>query len=89
MANFKIIITAQADKDLIKLRQYPALVKKANTILTELSENPFVPPLEKLCGELCNMYSKRLNKQHRLVYSVDKENKTIKILSLWTHYENI
>lgn len=42
---------------------------------------------EKLVGDLNGAYSRRINLQHRLVYQIDKEEKTIKILSLWTHYE--
>jgi len=31
--------------------------------------------------------SRRLNKQHRLVYQVTEEEKAIKVLRMWTHYE--
>lgn len=42
---------------------------------------------EKLVGDLNGAYSRRINLQHRLVYQIYEEEKTIKILSLWTHYE--
>ena len=45
------------------------------------------PSYEKLVGDLNGAYSRRINLQHRLVYQVYEEEKTIKILSLWTHYE--
>ncbi len=41
----------------------------------------------KNLGGLENVYSRRLNVQHHMVYQVDVERKRIKILSLWTHYE--
>ncbi|MCX6580721.1 MAG: type II toxin-antitoxin system YoeB family toxin, partial [Candidatus Aminicenantes bacterium] len=31
--------------------------------------------------------SRRINKQHRLVYEVLEEEKIIKVLRMWTHYE--
>lgn len=42
-----------------------------------LQENPFQnpPPYEKLIGDLKDKYSRRLNIQHRLVYSVDNDAK--------------
>ena len=54
-------------------------------------ENPLQnpPPYEKLIGDLKQYYSRRINIQHRLVYKIDEKNKTVKILSMWTHYENI
>ena len=42
---------------------------------------------EKLVGDLNGAYSRRINLQHRMVYQIDEEEKTIKILSLWAHYE--
>lgn len=45
------------------------------------------PPYEKLVGDLNGAYSRRINIQHRLVYQVYEKEQTVKILSLWTHYE--
>lgn len=47
----------------------------------------FAPPYEKLVGDLQGTYSRRINIQHRLVYQVYEQEKVIKIISLWTHYE--
>lgn len=44
-------------------------------------------PYEKLVGDLNGTCSRRINVQHRLVYQVYEEEQAIKILSLWTHYE--
>ena len=48
-------------------------------------QNP--PPYEKLIGELAGAYSRRINRQHRLVYRVDENSHRLDILRMWTHYE--
>ncbi|MCO6449027.1 MAG: Txe/YoeB family addiction module toxin [Ignavibacteriales bacterium] len=40
-----------------------------------------------LTGNLKGFISRRINKQHRLVYEVLEEEKIIKVLRMWTHYE--
>jgi len=45
------------------------------------------PPFEKLVGDLAGAYSRRINIQHRLVYQVIPEHRTVKVLRMWTHYE--
>ncbi len=35
-----------------------------------------------------NLYSKRISRSNRVVYSVDKENKMVTIYSAWGHYES-
>ena len=64
---------------------------KAKCLIEIISNNPFKnpPPYEKLMGDLQDAYSRRINIQHRLVYQVVEEKKTIKIISFWSHYENI
>jgi len=62
---------------------------KAEKLLEILSKNPFqTPPLfEKLIGDLSGGYSRRITIQHRLVYQVLQEIKTVKVIRMWTHYE--
>jgi len=54
-----------------------------------IRENPFQnpPPFEKLAGDLLGAYSRRINIQHRLVYQILDDIKTIKVIRMWTHYE--
>lgn len=89
MVNYKILITKQGQKDKEKIATIPALKKNAQNIIELLQNNPFVTPpfYEALQGELKGAYSRRLNKQHRIIYKVDEENKTVTILRMWTHYE--
>ena len=87
--NYKIVITKAAQKDKDKIKQYPALVKNVKNLLEVIESNPYQnpPPYEKLVGDLQMLYSRRINSKHRLVYMVYEEEKTVKIVSMWTHYE--
>jgi Txe/YoeB family toxin of toxin-antitoxin system len=38
-------------------------------------------------GDLAGAYSRRINIQHRLIYQIDEERRTVKVIRLWTHYE--
>lgn len=85
---YRIVYTTQAVKDAKKLKKSP-LVKQAKAILALLSSDPFASPpiFEKLVGDLDGAYSRRINRQHRIVYQVYKKQRVVKILRLWTHYE--
>lgn len=63
---------------------------KINTFIDELEQHPAtgtgqVEPL-KGYGER-SVYSRRIDKKHRLVYEVLEEEKIVKILSAYGHYE--
>ena len=83
---FTIEIKKNAKKDLSKLKS-AGLHKKFDELIQVIRENPFQtpPPYEKLVG--VPYYSRRINIQHRLVYSADLEMKVVTILSVWSHYE--
>ena len=80
--------TKQAQKDARKLSS-SGLKAKAQQLLNILEINPWQspPPFESLVGDLSGAYSRRINIQHRLVYQVLENEKAVKILRLWTHYE--
>jgi Txe/YoeB family toxin of toxin-antitoxin system len=86
--SWQIVYTKQAQKDAKKLGA-TGLREKAEQLLTILAENPYQnpPPYEKLVGDLAGAYSRRINIQHRLVYQVLEESRTVKVLRLWSHYE--
>lgn len=85
---WKLVYAKQAQKDAAKISQ-AGLKDKAQTLLEILAENPYQnpPPYEKLVGDLSGACSRRINIQHRLVYQVLEESKTVKVLRMWTHYE--
>ena len=87
---YKIEYNEKAVKDIQKLKQNK-LDKKAKQLIDLIKINPLQnpPPYEKLIGDLRQYYSRRINIRHRLVYKIDEKTKTVKILSMWTHYENI
>jgi Txe/YoeB family toxin of toxin-antitoxin system len=88
MVKWKAVYTRQAQRDARKLAA-SGHKEKAETLLGILSEDPFKspPPLENLVGDLSGAYSRRISIQHRLVYQVLEDIKTIKVIRMWTHYE--
>ena len=88
MVSWRLVYTKQAQKDARKISA-SGLKQNALDLFGVLSRNPFQnpPPFEKLMGDLLGAYSRRINIQHRLVYQVLKEIKTVKVLRMWTHYE--
>lgn len=88
MVNWRLVYTKQAQKDAKKLAS-SGLKPKAERLLEILASDPFrtPPPFEKLVGDLAGAYSRRINIQHRLVYQVLSDERVVKVLRLWTHYE--
>ncbi|CAN5638973.1 Txe/YoeB family addiction module toxin [soil metagenome] len=86
--NWQLLFSKQSLKDAKKLKS-ANLWKNAEKLLDVLRQNPFqsLPSFEKLIGDLDGAYSRRINIQHRLVYQVKKEEKVVRILRMWTHYE--
>ena len=89
MVTYDIYFSKQAEKDK-KLLKQSGLEKKTKALLDIIQRNPFQipPPLEKLNGAN-NLFSRRINKTHRVVYEVNKEKKIIRIIQMFSHYENM
>lgn len=85
---YKIFYTKTAAKDIAKLKA-AHLDVRAKRLIELIKENPYQnpPSYERLVGDLQGLYPRRINIQHRLVYEVLEEQKSIVIVSLWTHYE--
>jgi len=85
---YRLVYTKQAQKDAKKLSS-SGLRGKAQQLLDIIAVDPFQnpPPFEQLVGDLSGALSRRINIQHRLVYQVLEDEKCIKVLRLWTHYE--
>ena len=88
MVGWRVVFTRQAQKDAKKLAS-SNLRPQAERLLEVLRTDPFQspPPYKRLVGDLAGAYSRRINIQHRLVYQVLPEEKTVKVLRMWTHYE--
>ena len=88
LVNWRLVFTKQAIKDAKKIAQ-AGLKPQASRLLDMLREDPYrnPPPFEKLVGDLSGAYSRRINIQHRLVYQVLDDIKTVKVIQMWMHYE--
>jgi len=88
MARYQIVLTKQAVKDGKKIAA-AGLAQKVRNLFKLIEKNPFAtyPPYEKLLGDLTGFYSRRINIQHRLVYQVLPQDKIVKVLRMWSHYQ--
>jgi len=86
--SWKIVFTKQARKDARKLAAV-GLRADLEHLLRSVRTSPFQDPpsFEKFVGDLEGAYSRRINIQHRLVYQVLKEDRVVKVIRMWTHYE--
>ena len=86
--SWQLVFTRQARKDAKKLSA-AGLRGKAEQLLDILREDPRRSPrrYEMLVGDLKGACSRRINIQHRLVYQILDDEKTVKIIRMWTHYE--
>lgn len=86
--SWQLVYTRHAQKDAKKLSA-SGLKPKAMEMLALLQQDPFQnpPPFEQLVGDLAGAYSRRINIQHRLVYEVLEQERTVKVLRMWSHYE--
>ncbi len=86
--NWTLVYTTQAKRDAKKLTR-SGLKPQAQKLLDLLTHNPYQtpPPYEKLVGDLAGACSRRINIQHRIVYQVLHDIKTVKVIRMWTHYE--
>jgi toxin YoeB len=85
---WRVLFTKAARRDARKLSA-AGLQPKAQALLDLLKENPYQtpPPFEKLVGDLSGAHSRRINIQHRLVYQVLDDERVVKVLRMWSHYE--
>jgi toxin YoeB len=86
--SWRLVFTRQAKKDAKKIAQ-SGLKPQTSRLLDLLREDPYQspPPYEKLVGDLSGACSRRINIQHRLIYQILDDIKTVKIIRMWTHYE--
>ena len=85
---WRVVFTKLAQKDAKKLAS-AGLRSQAEQLLDILRKNPYKTPptFEKLLGDLSGAYSRRINIQHRLVYQILDNEKVVKVIRMWTHYE--
>ena len=88
MVSWLLVYTKQAKKDAKRL-SHSGLKPQAERLLDVLREDPYrtPPPYERLVGDLAGACSRKTNIQHRIVYQILNNMKTVKIIRMWTHYE--
>ena len=86
--SWQVVFTRQATKDARKLAAV-GLRPNVEQLIDLLRADPFQTPLqsEKPVGDLAGAYTRRINIQHRLVYQVLEEDRVVKVIRMWTHYE--
>jgi toxin YoeB len=86
--SWRLVFTKHAKRDAKKLAR-AGLKPQAERILNLLKEDPYrtPPAYEKLIGDLSGACSRRINIQHRLVYQILDDIKTVKIIRMWSHYK--
>lgn len=88
VVKWQVVFTKQVQKDAKRLTS-AGLRQKAEQLLDVIRQNPYQnpPPYEKLVGDLSGAFSRRINIQHRLVYQVIEDERIIKVIRMWTHYD--
>ena len=87
--SYKIILLsdARADLEYWKLTN-PAIVRRIKVLLKDIQEHPFtgIGKPEALRFNLSGKWSRRINHEHRLIYSVDGDKILVYVFSMRDHY---
>ena len=86
---FTIAFSEDAKKDLKELnKKAPLAISKLSKLLDEVREHPRIGTgqIESLKGYDGNVFSRRITKEHRLIYRVYEEAQEVLVLSTFGHY---
>lgn len=88
MVNWELRFERLARKDAQRLKA-AGLKSKADSILTQLERDPYYvpPPFEKLIGDLSGLYSRRVNRKHRIVYEIESTARQVVVHRMYSHYD--
>jgi len=88
--SFTLVFSKTALKDIDKHKKSgnKSILKKLSQLFNELMSHPHdgTGKPEMLKGNLAGFHSRRINKEHRLVYRIDEAGNTVHIVSLYYHY---
>jgi Txe/YoeB family toxin of toxin-antitoxin system len=86
VVTWKVLYTKRALEDAEKLKAC-GLGDRARQLTDVIARDPYAnpPSFEKLLG-VKDVYSRRINIRHRLVYEVRKKEKTVVIRMMFKHY---
>lgn len=87
----EIIFSKQAlkDRDYWKKTGNKAIMNRITALLQDIKNHPYtgIGKPEPLEYDLSGKWSRRINSEHRIVYSVDEEKIEVHILSMRFHYK--
>jgi len=87
---YSIKFSAEAQRDVIKLQnKSPETLKKLIKLLPELREHPRsgTGKVERLKHYAQETWSRRLSKEHRIIYRIDDGIVEVLVVSAFGHYE--
>ena len=86
---FEIKYQRQALKDLKKLQKNQKLLLKLREILDDIKKNPYSSDfrMEKLKGNFENHFSKRLDRENRVIYQISDRAIIVIVISFLGHYD--
>lgn len=87
---YQIVFSDDAKKDLKELhRKAPWAIAKLSRLLEEIREHPRTGTgqVEQLKGYDGNIYSRRVTREHRLVYRIYEDVIEVLVLSAFGHYQ--
>ncbi len=89
--NYTLIIEPDAEKDIAKHKKYgnKKLLKKIDKLINELRQNPRTGTgqVERLKHyQEREVYSRRIDKEHRLVYEIIEQRVIVVLVSAFGHY---
>lgn len=88
---YVIEFTENARQDIILLQRYaPQAVKKVFKLIEELREHPRsgTGQVEQLKHFKNETWSRRITREHRLVYEIHDEQILVLVISSYGHYDN-
>lgn len=87
---YDLYFTQKAIKDIEKIKKTgnKKLLAKLEGLLEELEEHPYTGTgkPELLKNNYSGLWSRRLNLEHRLIYSVNGQTITVTLISAFGHY---
>ena len=87
---YKITLSEQARKEYLYFSQSgnKDILNKVAALLNDIAEHPYtgLGKPEPLKYDLSGKWSRRINEEHRIVYSVNDDRVEIDILSMRYHY---
>ena len=87
---YKLILMPEAERHLELWRKsgQKKILLKIATLLEEVCEHPMTGTgkVEQLKGDLEGFWSRRINKDSRLIYKIEEEIITVFVVSLKGHY---